>query len=288
MFLPHTSHSQTSPSSSSSVENSRGYHSHRKRKNARNTEISNEEWETIRSFQATKIETKTGIDGDIDQLRLLLNKITDKTFKDIRSKFIEKLDDIYENNKNDEPETFRSSCSKIAAIIYDISSTNKFYSKLFSDLFCELADKYEFIRQEFLSRFATIHQEYNTIVYIDPDEDYDAYCINNKLNERRRSLSAFLVHLARREFIEKQSIENILNTLVCRVERDLHNADNKNTNDELVENIAILFNSDLFTNNDKDTSSFYNRIHSLSLLKSRDCKGLSNKSIFKCMDIVDA
>jgi hypothetical protein len=63
----------------------------KKRKGNKGMEISSEEWESIRTFQATKIEQKTGIDGDIDQIRLFLNKLTDKTFLDMREKIIEKI-----------------------------------------------------------------------------------------------------------------------------------------------------------------------------------------------------
>ena len=53
-------------------------------------ETSNDEWESILTFQATKIEQKSGIDADIDQIRLLMNKLTDKTFLDIKDKINEK------------------------------------------------------------------------------------------------------------------------------------------------------------------------------------------------------
>ena len=45
----------------------------------------------------TKIEQKTGIDGEINEIRLYLNKLTDKTFLDIREKIIDKINKIIEN-----------------------------------------------------------------------------------------------------------------------------------------------------------------------------------------------
>ena len=57
-------------SSSANIKN-------KKKKGNRGMEVSGEEWETIRTFQTTKIEQKSGIDGDIDHIRLLLNKLTD-------------------------------------------------------------------------------------------------------------------------------------------------------------------------------------------------------------------
>ena len=43
-------------------------------------EISNDDWESIRTFQTTTIEQNIGIENDINALRLYLNKLTDKTF----------------------------------------------------------------------------------------------------------------------------------------------------------------------------------------------------------------
>ena len=59
--------------------------------------ISNEDWDTLRSFQTTKIEEKVGLDAQIDLIRALLNKITDKNYIDIRNKIIEVIDSIIED-----------------------------------------------------------------------------------------------------------------------------------------------------------------------------------------------
>ena len=45
----------------------------KKKKGNKSMEVSAEEWESIRTFQATKLEQKSGIDADIDQIRLYLN-----------------------------------------------------------------------------------------------------------------------------------------------------------------------------------------------------------------------
>jgi len=92
-------------------------------------EVSSEEWESIRTFQTTKIEQKTGIDGDINELRLYLNKLSDKTFLDMREKIIEKINMFCKNSTDKEDEL------KVGTMLYEICSTNKFYSKIFADLF---------------------------------------------------------------------------------------------------------------------------------------------------------
>ena len=68
-----------------------GIKSNKKKRTNKGAEISSDEWESIRSFQATKLEQRSGIDADIDQIRLFLNKLTDKTFLDMREKMIERI-----------------------------------------------------------------------------------------------------------------------------------------------------------------------------------------------------
>ena len=90
--------SRTDKDSSDSISKDNSFSSgnnisnrNKKKKGNKSMEITSEEWETIRTFQATKIEQKTGIDGEIDQIRMLLNKLTDKTFLDMREKIIERI-----------------------------------------------------------------------------------------------------------------------------------------------------------------------------------------------------
>ena len=66
----------------------------KKRKSNKGMEATNEQWETLRSFQSTVIEQKTGIERKIDEIRLMLNKLTDKTFLDIRAKIINIIQDL--------------------------------------------------------------------------------------------------------------------------------------------------------------------------------------------------
>ena len=61
---------------------------YKKRRNRPNLEAS-EDWETIRTFQATKFEQKEGLEAVINNVRLNLNKLTDKNYDDLKVKIIE-------------------------------------------------------------------------------------------------------------------------------------------------------------------------------------------------------
>jgi hypothetical protein len=265
----------------------------KKKKSGRGMEASSEEWETIRSFQTTKIEQKSGIDGDIDHIRLLLNKLTDKTFLDMREKIFERLNKVCSEFENEEGYT------KIATTIYDFCSTNKFYSKIFADLFAELCGKYTWIVPIFNEKYDNIMSQYSDIHYVDSEKDYDGFCDMNKKNDRRRSVTTFLMSLANNGFIKKEGVVNILRNLLELVCNLIDKVENKNEVDELTENIAILFNKDIVdevSNNNKvdnnqnlhiNGKTIVATVNSLAKSKSKDHPSLSNKAIFKFMDLIE-
>ena len=52
--------------------------SSRKKKSNKNIEINDNDWESLRSFHATKMEQKMGLDVEIDTIRSFLNKMSDR------------------------------------------------------------------------------------------------------------------------------------------------------------------------------------------------------------------
>jgi hypothetical protein len=259
----------------------------KKRKGNKAMEVSAEEWETIRTFQPTKMEQKSGVDGEIDQIRLLINKLSDKTFLDIREKIIDKINAICSDNPTAEQQL------KIATIIYDISSTNKFYSRIFADLYAELLTTYKWLRTVFDEKFANIMAQYQNIEYVDPETNYDGFCDMNKANEKRKAVTTFFVNLANNGFIKKDVIIELLAKLLNIVMGFIERPDKKNEVDELTENIAILYNKEQVDEAEEeeqysiDGNSILNTVNKLAKSKAKDYPSLSNKAIFKYMDLVE-
>ena len=262
-----------------------------KKKRNKAMEVSSEEWESIRTFQTTKIEQKTGIEGDINEIRLFLNKMTDKTFLDMREKIIEKINSvcsvIYLNED----------IVKLGTMLYEMCSTNKFYSKIFADLFAELASMYSWLNDIFKESFRNIMEQYTNIQYIDSDKDYDGFCEMNKKNERRRAITTFYVNLALNGFIKKEDIVSILRDILTTIMNMINTPDKKNEVDELTEIVAILFNKDMIDDvddNADDPEDYYvleqsilDTVSCLAQKKAKDYPSLSNKAIFKYMDLVE-
>lgn len=260
----------------------------KKRKGNKNMEVTSDDWESIRTFQPTKMAVKSGFDETLDKIRLHLNKITDKTFIDIREKIIDLIRTIPEEYKTDE------NIAKLSQSVYDISSTNKFYSKLFADLYAELLTEFPFLKSVFDKAFSLYEEQFNHIEYVDADTNYDQFCEMNKLNERRRANTQFYVNLGLNGFISPLSIARILKHLVQLILDMVKLPNKKNEVDEITENIALLYNTDLLDVAEDDSQYSDDELYInemeipevLTIFTNTKFPSLSNKSTFKYMDIL--
>ena len=68
-----------------------------RRRKKQNMEISDADWEAIRSFQATELEQKEGIDKLIDNIKGEINKLTDMTYETQIEKICAILNNLVSN-----------------------------------------------------------------------------------------------------------------------------------------------------------------------------------------------
>ena len=257
----------------------------KKRKGNKAMEVLNDEdWNSIRTFQTTKIEAKTGIDADFDAVRATINKMTDKNYTDMRNKIIEIIDKLVSENSE-------SNLSGIGENIFDIASSNRYYSKIYAELYSELSSKYNFIKEHYLQNFNKFTDLFNNIEYVDPNENYDKFCEINKINEKRKSLASFYINLMHCGVISKAEIMTITRNLLAKIYQYISTENKKNEVEELTETICILYKKDLYEND-----SNYEKIEGFTISeivekiansKVKDYKSLTNKSLFKFMDLID-
>jgi len=265
----------------------------RRRRGNKNMESNNDDWESLRTFQATKILEKSGIDLHIDSLRSLLNKISDKTYLDIQEKIVLKMDEVLA-----EPDFDEEVSTKVSTAFYDIAANNKFFSKIYADLYANIATKYAFMKTHFNSKYATFIDDFKNMTFVDAKVNYDLFCEANKLNENRKANTQFFVNLASNGFLEKKLVVMNLKDLLELVMSMINQTDKKNEVDEITENIAILYKKDIIDavlddpdcdEEDYEVSgdSIADTVTILARSKAKDFKSLSNKSIFKYMDLVE-
>ena len=236
-------------------------------------------------FNATKLVHKTGLDADIDLIRSYLNKITDRTFADMKTNIIGLLDKLIEENRISQADVMR-----ISSYLFEFASTNRYFSKLYADLYTELVNKYECMKQTLDESFHSFLELFINIEYVDPDVNYDEFCRINKVNEKRKALSAFFINLSANNLLSHDKLVDLTHKMVLRVVEYMSMSDKKAHVDEYTENIAILFNKGEYGNvTDKliNGKTITETIKMLATSKPKTYPGLSSKCIFKYMDLVD-
>ena len=244
--------------------------------------VNDEDWETIRTFHTTKIEQKVGIDAQIDLIRSALNKMTDMNYSEKCQNIFEILDSIM-------CESSQEDILKVCNQIFDIASNNRFYSKLYADLFSDLIHKYETMRTIFEKSLSTFLELFTNIESANADEDYDRFCKVNSNNERRKSLSAFFVNLAAKEIVSQEKLTDLILQIMTQAYHFIKIDNKKSEVDEIVENLFILYNKQLVKECEEeiDGKSLSDIIQELAACKAKTWPSLTSKSIFKFMDILE-
>lgn len=248
--------------------------------------VADTDWEMMRSFKATKIDSKTGIEKTVNDVRIALNKISAANY-DKQSDIILGLVNGY--FESDEDRTVANT-RRISKAIFDIASTNKFYSEMYAKLYKELVEAHLVFRElleEMLDGF--ILSLDSIPVYIDPDSDYDGFCAYSKACEIRKSTSTFIVNCLKTDLVEYHRVVDIVAEFVKYV-------DNKRSEDgfskcieEVVENIYIIATlcSAELVRIPKWNETVLPKIHLFVNDKNNGFPSMSNRAIFKFMDLLE-
>jgi hypothetical protein len=283
-------------------------------------EITDDDWEAIRKFQATILAKKEGIDASIETIRVHLNKITDKTYETLKVLIVEEINKIISGAEEYTPELI-AELKKIGDSIFNIASSNGFYSKVYATLYKDLMSQFKFMRGIFETNYKGFNSLFKTIEYYDPNKDYDKFCQMNKDNEKRRSMCSFYINLMLQGIIAPKSILKIILGLQELMLEKIKVADVTNIVEELSEVLFILItssaemfkrvvsnpnNKESATNSDSSSDDeivsgeacdtyvsdtkwekIVANVNYISRLKQKSFPSISNKTIFKHMDIID-
>jgi len=254
-------------------------------------EITDQDWESIRQFQATIIAKKQGIDASIDQIRKHLNKMTEKTYETLKDQIIKEIKSITADTNVESPDLIEE-LNKIGESLFTIASGNSFYSNLYAKLYKKLMEEFvgekNFMEIIFKNNFQKFRSLFDKIDYCSPDKDYDAFCNNTKTNEKRRALSLFYVNLMKLGALDENEIIIIIKDLQKYMLDTIKKPDSRDIVDELAEIIFILItNSKCKLYLHEEWESIIECVKNISVLKNTAHPSITNKTIFKHMDILD-
>lgn len=247
-----------------------------------NENISSDDWQTIRNFKTTTLDKNMeGLEAQMDQIRSYLNKLTNDNYKEISNEIKLVIKDIVDQDNE-------NYLSKIGVSIFEIGSANRFLSKVYVKLYKELIDTYPIMKNVCTSNFNSFQSLFETFDYCDASEDYDKFCDITKQNEKRKALSKFLMVCVEYSIIEIESMEKIMLDFLGKINNYINEDDKENAVDEIVANLAIMILSSVsvFKKMNSHTKIFKD-IEILSGLNVKQYPGLSNKTLFKFLDIVE-
>lgn len=246
----------------------------------------NIDWEEVRNFKVTKFAEKKGTQLHIDSIRKHINKLTTKTYESISAKIIQEITTIGDSDNTDDIN--EDIYKEIGDTIFELASTNMFYSDIYARLYKRLMDEFPFMIKIFEDNFTKCSDVYKSIEYCSPNEDYDRYCEINKANDKRRSISMFYINLMKLNVIKVSAIIKIIKNIQIYFCTLYTSEDNKAIVDELSE-VIFIFITNAYSS--MKVTDEWNSIHGniIEITKSSSTKfpGLSNKCIFKHMDIID-
>jgi len=248
--------------------------------------LNDNDWDTIRSFEVTHLDQKIGFDAIIVSIRSLLNMMTEKNYIEKKTAIEEILKNIYlcENTDN---------ICIIHEIICDIASDNRFYSELYANLYTELCINNKQLISILKKRMHTYIQHFVYNIHITVDvADYDQLCKLNKENDRFKAFGSFIMNLVKTDIVSVLNINEILDSLFTELINIIQEKGHTAIVDEIVENIAILYDKKISGNQRNSSELFgdltYNSlIQELAALKVKQHPSITNKSIFKFMDILE-
>jgi len=296
---PSNASSVSSVSSSSSSNSASG--NSRRSKN-KPSQITDDDWNGIRNFQKTEIKKTEGIEKHIDTIRALLNKLTDATFNEIKVEILNEIKGIVsgiDNSDNDGGDNdggnndnaiYEENITKIAVSVFHTASSNVFYSALYSKLFKEFMSYNEIFTTVFEKSFYTFVGLFKKIDYIEPSVDYNKFCENTKLNDKRKAMSTFIINLMKEGVLHPDKVVDIILELQEMITSYIKHANKTNELEELNENVFILVtNGKDILSKHEEWERIVSKIKFLSILKAKmkEYPSVNNKLIFKNMDILE-
>jgi len=238
-------------------------------------------------FQTTQKHVSEGIQKNVDNIRGFLNKITDMNEEAMTKDIKDEISKLIEHDTSNE------NMMKIGYSIFNIASSNSFYSALYARLFKTLMNDYDIFKKIFEDNFKEFMNLFESIEFVDPKKNYDKFCEYTKTNDKRRAMSLFVVNLMINHIISEDEIIEIIKQLQALISNYLRKPEKSNEVEELTENLFIIITKSKSYLGKGETKSAWDgiikNIEFVTILKPKmkEYPSITNKTIFKHMDIFE-
>ena len=260
---------------------------HEKRKRAMQ-HLRDDDWEIVRNFQTTERKQKEGIDLHIDNIKRELNKMIKDNYDLVKDNIIEILENVLDEKVMDE--NTQNNIDVLSSTIFKTASSNRFYSEVYAHLYKDLMLKYQndYFKSYLLVAVEKYIDEFNNLSstnYSIADDDYDALCELNKRVEEKKSFTAFITNLYKNGAMSDNKFALIVNNIVSNIQKYCSQEDTLLCIEQLVDNLSILVAEIKDEMGGAKWGELSNFIEEMSESSKGDFATMSNKVIFKFMDM---
>ena len=239
------------------------------------------DWSSIRSFNKTVVVDEERNENEVvlSELKKQLNKLTNDNYDVIRDKIFEVLYNHDVTNK---------CMDEINEMIFSISSGNAFFANVYARFMKDMIMKYESMREVFEKRLGGVMSRFDTVRCGNPDENYDEFCKINKENDERRALVGFFVQLCLIDMVPADKIVGIFYKLHDIIENERTTKTSVSKIEEVITTIFGLVSGSMkFLVDHEKYSDVVEKVTAIANINKKTNPGLSNKAIFKMLDLVD-
>lgn len=233
-------------------------------------------------FKTTKIDVKDGYEKELNMIRSNMNRLTSSNVSTQIPIICGDIDRFLQEFPDEKQHLFK--------LVFDIISMNKYLVKPNALLMRECVLQIP----EFLDHIHTHYDAYLNSIYsiepVDQNIDYNKYCEFIKVNDKRKTFSSFFTELFVHTILTHERFSHIIQFFMDTTRANI-DVENKSVMiEELTENIYLIISilkPHWQTLPEEWSTSICQQIKEISLLKSKEHVSLSNRVVFKYMDIND-
>lgn len=233
-------------------------------------------------FKTTKIDLKDGYEKELNTIRSNMNRLTATNLSTQVPVICADMERFLQQFPDEKQHLFK--------LVFDIISMNKYLVKpnalLMRECVIQIPEFMDHINTHYDSYLNSVH----SIEAVDQNIDYNKYCEFIKVNDKRKTFSSFFTELFLYEILTQEKLANIIQFFLDTT-REHIDVENKSVMiEELTENIYLIISilkPQWATLPEDWSASICRQIKEISLLKSKEHVSLSNRVVFKYMDIND-
>lgn len=229
------------------------------------------------TFQKTVIKKpETDIDAKINELRVAMNKVSAKNKEQQQEIILSVLAEL---------KSMQQEMHNIYFMILNIASSNKFACEMYMDIISSIMHAnrdFDIVLQKWYDDFMKIIRG---IKYVSGEDDYDAFCQYNKINDSLKAKISFIVELCKTNLLDKDNM-NLISSFILATLFEWCDVENKiNEIEELIELLYIIVSKE------KSLGLIF-KIDIEKIIKMKKehperSKNISSRSTFRSMDILD-